>query len=91
MKKLFAVSALAVVLTASTAFAYAPVKETEGRIGSVDSVNQTMTLVNGMTLLVPSNMSIASIKPGEQVTVTYQDGKNGKEVVTGFWVDSERA
>ncbi len=91
MKKLFAASVFATVLTASAAFAYAQLGETQGRIDSVDPAGQTVTLVNGMTLSVPSNISIESLKPGEQVTITYQDGQDGQKQVTGIWVDSDRA
>ena len=87
MKKLFAATVIATVLAASTAFAFASLKATEGMVQSVDPAGKTLTLVNGMTLTVAPNVSIESLKPGEDVTVFYQDGKDGQKELTAFWID----
>lgn len=87
MKKLFVATVIATVLAASTAFALDSFKVTEGTIQSVDPAGQTLTLVNGMTLTVAPNVSAESLQPGEDVTVAYQDGKDGQKELTAFWVD----
>ena len=87
MKKLFAATVIATLFAASPAFALESPKATEGTIQSVDPAGQTLTLVNGMTLTVAPNVSIESLKPGEDVTVMYQDGKDGQKELTAFWID----
>ena len=87
MKKLFVATMLATVFAASAAFALESLKATEGTIQSVDPAGQTLTLVNGMTLTVAPNVSIESLQPGEDVTVFYQDGKDGQKELTAFWID----
>jgi Cu/Ag efflux protein CusF len=87
MKKLFAATVIATVLAASTAFALESLKATEGMVQSVDPAGKTLTLVSGTTLTVAPNVSIESLKPGEDVTVMYQDGKDGQKELTAFWID----
>jgi hypothetical protein len=88
MKKLFVATMIATLFAASTAFAFDSLKATLGTVQSVDPVGKTLTLVNGMTLTIPSNLSTESLTPGEEVTVTYQDGKDGQQEMTAFWVDA---
>jgi hypothetical protein len=88
MKKLFAATVIATVLAASPAFAFASLKATEGMVQSVDPAGKTLTLVNGIALTIPSNLSTESLKPGEEVTVSYQDGQDGQKELVAFWVDA---
>ena len=88
MKKLFAGTMLGVLLAAAPAFAFDSVRATQGTVDRVDPAGQTLTLVGGMTLTIPSNISTALLAPGEEVTVTYQDGKNGQKELTAFWIDA---
>jgi hypothetical protein len=86
MKKLFVATVIATLFAASTAFAFESFKATEGTVQSVDPAGKTLTLVNGMTLTIPSNLSTESLTPGEEVTVAYQDGKDGQKEMVAFWI-----
>jgi hypothetical protein len=86
MKKLFVATMIATLFAASTAFALDSFKATEGTVQSVDPAGKTLTLVNGMTLTIPSNISTESLTPGEEVTVAYQDGQDGQKEMIAFWV-----
>ena len=88
MKKLFAATVIATLFAASTAFALESPKATEGTVQRVDPAGQTLTLVNGMTLTIPSNISAEPLAPGEEVTVAYKDGQVGQKEMIAFWVGS---
>lgn len=88
MKKLLVVAMLAVVVTAAPAFALDALRAVQGTVEDVDLYGRTLRLVNGMTFAVPTNISIVSLKAGEQVTVAYQDGKDGRPELGAFWIDA---
>jgi hypothetical protein len=88
MKKLFVATMIATLFAASTAFALDSYQTTEGVVQSVDPAGQTLTLVNGMTLTIPSNISAEPLAPGEEVTVAYKDGQDGQKEMIAFWVGS---
>jgi hypothetical protein len=92
MKKLFVATMIATLFAASTAFALDSwqttegYKATEGTVQSVDPAGQTLTLVNGMTLMIPSNISTEPLTQGEEVTVAYKDGQDGQKEMIAFWI-----
>jgi hypothetical protein len=94
MKKLFVATMIATLFAASTAFALDSFtatdgfKATQGTVQSVDPAGKTLTLVNGMTLTVAPNISAEPLTPGQEVTVAYQDGKDGQKEMTAFWIDA---
>jgi len=88
MKKLFAASVMAVVLASSAAFALESTSTAQGKVLSVDPAGKSVTLVGGETFAVATNVSIEPIHSGQQVTVMYQDGKDGRKELTAFWIDA---
>jgi hypothetical protein len=41
-----------------------------------------------MTLTASPRLSIDSLQPGEAVTFMYQQGSDGQNELTSFWIDS---
>jgi hypothetical protein len=91
MKKLVAATVLGAVLAAAPAFAIDMGQMTQGTVQRLDPARRTLTLVGGMTFTIPSNMSVGPLAPGDEVTVTYRDGKEGKRELAGLWVDAGTA
>jgi uncharacterized protein DUF1344 len=87
MKKVFAAAVIATVLAGLPALALAAEKTVESTVLSVDPAGQTVTLLDGITLAVPRSITTESLRPGEDVTVTYQDDGNGDPVATAIWID----
>lgn len=88
MKKVFAATVIGAVLAASTAFATESFQTVQSTVARVDPTGNAVTLVNGMTLTVPSNVSIEPLQAGEDVTIAYQDGKDGQKQLRAFWIDA---
>jgi hypothetical protein len=89
MKKLFAVTLIAASLVGARAdLSLAAEAMTEGIVRSVDSTGNTVTLSDGMTLTAPSSLSIDSLQPGEAATFMYQQGPDGRNELTSFWIDA---
>lgn len=88
LKSLFAVTLLACVLAASTAFAVST-KSFEGKIAGVSPDGKTVTLVNGLTLSVAQRLSPEPLKAGDQVTIMYVTRNDGTNVMTGYFIEGE--
>ena len=89
MKKLFAVALIAASLAGARAdFALAAEAMAEGIVRSVDTAGNTVTLTDGMTVTAPPRLSIDSLQPGEAVTFMYQQGPDGQNELTSFWIDA---
>jgi uroporphyrinogen-III synthase len=88
MKKLFAATLIAVVLASSTAFAFASPQAVQGTVESLDPNGKSVTLVGGETFAVAPNVSTVLLQPGQQVTIMYQDGRDGRKELTAFWIDA---
>ncbi len=88
MKKVFAASVIGIMLAASTAFAMESFKTVESTVASVDPTGNAVTLVNGMTLTVPANVTVETLQPGEDVTIAYHDGADGQMQLSAFWIDA---
>ena len=87
MKKVFAAAAIATALAGLPALALAAEKTVEGTILSVDPAGRSITLLDGLTLTVPPNISTEPLQPGEDVTVSYQDDGKGDPFATAIWID----
>ena len=75
MKKLLATLAgMTMLAMASVASA----EDATGKIATIDSENQTMTLDSGMSFTLSEGTSLEGLKVGDEVSVTYeqQDGQN---------------
>jgi hypothetical protein len=64
-----------------------PMRTVQGRVERVSPDGNTVTLVGGMTLAIPSNISAESLKPGAEVTIAYRAGTDGQKEMTAFWID----
>lgn len=74
MNKLMTALGAAALLGASTLAAWTD--EATGVIASVDPAAGTVTLEDGSTFLLPVTVDAASLKPGEQIKIMYEDGSN---------------
>ena len=89
MKKSFVAALVALSLVGATAgIALAADAMADGIVRSVDSAGNTVTLTDGMALTASPRLSIDSLQPGEAVTLMYQQGPDGKNELTSFWIDS---
>jgi hypothetical protein len=88
-KKSFVAALVALSLVGATAgFALAADAMADGIVRSVDIAGNTVTLTDGMTLTASPRLSIDSLQPGEAVTFMYQQGSDGQNELTSFWIDS---
>jgi hypothetical protein len=73
---------IAVLLLAA---AFVPVvalaADIEGKVQSVDTSERTFTLENGTKIWLADALSVDDIKPGAEVTVSYEE-RDGKPVAT---------
>jgi Cu/Ag efflux protein CusF len=69
-KVLNAVTAVAILGAATTAFAAEPTHKATGKIKSVDVMRHVITLEDGSTYKVARGVNINHVKAGEKVTVT---------------------
>ena len=88
MKKLVVATMIATLLAAAPAFAMNSLRAIEGTVDRVSPSGHTLYLVGGMRFTVPASISIELLKPGEEVTVAYQDGKDGQMQMTAYWIDA---
>jgi hypothetical protein len=91
MKIRYAATVVGAVLAVSTACASHPVRATQGMVQRVDPTSRTLALVGGMTFTIPPNISVGVLAPGDEVTVTSREGKDGQEEVAALWVDAGTA
>ncbi len=90
MKRLLGAAMLATLLAGpSTALAAETMQTVEGRVQSVDPAGRTVTLLGGMTLTIPPNISAEPLHSNEKVTVTYTTGKDGRKELVAFWIESD--
>jgi streptogramin lyase len=80
MNKLMIAASAAALLTASSLAALAA--EASGAIASVDASSGTVTLDSGQTFTLPSGLDAASLQPGQQVTITYEESSDGQMTAT---------
>ena len=80
MRKLMVVASAAAVMAASSLAALAA--EATGAIASVDTSAGSVTLDSGQTFMLPSSVDAASLRVGEQVTVSYEEGSDGSMSAT---------
>jgi len=80
MKRLM-IAASAAALLAGSSFA-ALAAEASGAIASVDTSTGTVTLDSGQTFILPTGLDAASLQPGENVTITYEESGDGKMMAT---------
>jgi len=71
MKRLMIAASAAGLLAASSLAALAA--EASGAIASVDTSAGTVTLDSGQTFILPSGLDAASLQPGQNVTITYEE------------------
>jgi hypothetical protein len=76
MKKLMIAAGAAALIAASSLAGFAG--EASGAIASVDTAAGTVTLDNGQTFILPSNLDAAALQPGGKVMITYQESPDGK-------------
>ncbi len=88
MKTLFVATILGGVLAATPAYAGDTVHMTQGAVQYVDRARGTLTLVGGSTFTIPANMALGPLTPGDEVTVTYRDAKDGQKELAALWVDA---
>lgn len=60
---------LATALMSAASLAYAA--DATGKIKSLDTTKDTVTLDNGSTYMAPKSMKLSGFKVGEKVTVSY--------------------
>ncbi|EKF41357.1 DUF1344 domain-containing protein [Nitratireductor indicus] len=56
--------------------------DAEGKVTKVDEDNLTITLENGQTYKLPSEMDISVIQPGMEVVLAYREGDKGVKQIT---------
>jgi hypothetical protein len=88
MRKLFAATVMAVVLASSAAFALPPTSAVQGKVSSIDPAGKSVTLVGGESFAVAPSISTVPLRPGQEVTFVYRDGKDGRKELTAFWIDA---
>lgn len=76
-KFLSALTGLAFLFAASAAIA----DDAAGKIKAVNEENQTITLEDGVTFHLAEGISMDNLKPGTEVTVSYEESE-GKKVAT---------
>lgn len=77
-----AASTLAIAaLTALSATAYAAAQSKTGDVKSTDTAKHELTLSDGATFQVPSQMKLDKFKAGDKVAITYET-KDGKMVAS---------
>ena len=76
MNKIVSTASAVALLALSSLPAFAA--QASGKIASVDATAKTVTLDNGQMFDLSSSVDAASLKPGEQVTITYEQSSNGK-------------
>lgn len=74
---IIAVTAAALAMSTASAFAWSDVT---GKISSVDSKMHKIVLDNGKTYMIEKKVAIASLKPGDTVTLS-TERKNGENLV----------
>ena len=80
MRKLMVTAGAAAFLLASSLAAIA--EEATGAIASLDTSARTVTLDNGQTFMLPSEIDGSSLQIGQRVTVSYEEGANGSVIAT---------
>jgi Cu/Ag efflux protein CusF len=75
MNKLMITAGAAAILAVSSLAALAA--EANGAIASIDPAAGSVTLADGKTYFLPASVAAASLKIGQQVTITYEE-QNGK-------------
>lgn len=80
MRKLMVVASAAAMLAASSLSAFA--EEAKGAITAIDPAAGTVTLADGKTFVLPSPTDAASLQVGQDVTITYEAGADGKLMAT---------
>lgn len=80
MRKFLVATSAAAMLAASSLAALAA--EATGVIASIDSSAGTVTLEDGSTYMLPTSVDTASLKVGEQVKITYEEGSGGQMTAT---------
>jgi hypothetical protein len=88
MKRLFAAPVIAVVLAGSAACALEPLSAMQGKVLGVDPAGKSVILVGGATFTVQPNVSIEPLRPGQQVTIMYQNGADGQKELSAFRIDT---
>jgi hypothetical protein len=78
-KVMVAVSAAAMVLASSLG---ALAEEASGAITSIDTEAGTVTLSDGTVFVLPEDFDTASVKVGDEVTITYEAGADGQMMAT---------
>ena len=90
MKKLLAVTVMAIALAGSSAFAFEAMKADQGVIQSLDPGGKSVTLTDGKTFMVSPTVSTEPLREGDEVTILYEE-KDGHNELTAFWIDSGRS
>jgi hypothetical protein len=86
MRKLMIAASAAAMLAASTMAALAA--EAKGTIQSIDPAAGTVTLADGSTYTLPAEFDAASLKVGQDVTITYDEGADGKMAASAVMPNS---
>ena len=60
--------------------------DTEGKIEAVDSENMTITLSDGSTYKLPSEMDTSGLQNGDAVVIAYQVDSSGERQITDLFV-----
>ncbi|WP_295813426.1 DUF1344 domain-containing protein [uncultured Nitratireductor sp.] len=71
-------AAIGLLMLASSAFAL----DAEGTVANVDPENLTITLENGQTYKLPSEMDVSAVEPGMDVILAYREVDNGEKQIT---------
>jgi Cu/Ag efflux protein CusF len=74
----------AIVLTLSAGFALAA--EDTGKVKAVDPPSRTLTLDNGTQFRVTENVMIELLKPGQEVTVSYEE-QDGQRIANDVMIE----
>ena len=83
--------ALVVALVVATSLAAAPAmaqfKTIEGRIKAVDSATGTLTMADGMKLVIPKALMVprGQLKPGVAINANYEE-RGGEKVATSLQI-----
>jgi outer membrane lipoprotein SlyB len=80
MKKLLIAAGAAGLLAASSLAAFAD--EVQGAITAVDPTAMTITLDDGNTYALPSDVDAASLQVGEKVMIEYSKDASGQMTAT---------
>ncbi len=89
---LWAAAAVTAPTAGSSAYStgsMSPMYSVQSGVKSVSPDGKTMTLSNGMTLQVPSNLSIEKLSVVHPlITATYRVDSSGKKILEGFWIET---